>query len=85
MNNMHVLFAIDIGGYGKKSRCAFASIIAFILINRITGSVFGESDMLLDSTATVKSLFGSTLVVSDYFIDILGAPALNIGYICWYN
>ena len=35
--------------------------------------------MLLDSTATVKSLFGSTLVVSDYFIDILGAPALNMG------
>ena len=82
INNMHILFAVAIGGSWAKERAggAFASIIAFILINRITGSIFGvNSDMLLDSTATVKSLFGSTLVVSDYFIDILGAPALNMG------
>lgn len=82
INNMHILFAIAIGGSWAKERAggAFASIIAFILINRITGSIFGvNSDMLLDSTATVKSLFGSTLVVSDYFIDILGSPALNMG------
>ena len=82
INNMHILFAVAIGGSWAKERAggAFASIIAFILINRITGSIFGvNSDMLLDSTATVKSLFGSTLVVSDYFIDILGSPALNMG------
>ena len=54
---MHILFAVAIGGSWAKERAggAFASIIAFILINRITGSIFGvNSDMLLDSTATVK-------------------------------
>jgi maltose PTS system EIICB or EIICBA component len=82
IGNLHVLFAVAIGGSWAKERAggAFAALIAFILINRITGAIFGvNSGMLADSEATVTSLFGSELVVGDYFISVLGAPALNMG------
>lgn len=82
IGNLHVLFAVAIGGSWAKERAggAFAGLLSFILINRITGAIFGVgSDMLSDATATVNSLFGSKLVVSNYFTDILGAPALNMG------
>ena len=82
INNLHVLFAVAIGGSWAKERAggAFAALLSFVLINKITGSIFGvTSEMLTDTSATVKSLFGQTLNVSDYFIDILGAPALNMG------
>ena len=60
-------------------------LLAFILINRITGAIFGVSaDMLADSTATVKSLFGARLIVPDYFTSVLGSPALKYGCVCWY-
>ncbi|SFA69980.1 MULTISPECIES: PTS transporter subunit IIBC [unclassified Bacillus (in: firmicutes)] len=80
--NLHVLFAVAIGGSWAKERAggAFAALIAFILINRITGAIFGVNGaMLADPAATVNSLFGSELVVKDYFTSILGAPALNMG------
>ena len=35
--------------------------------------------MLADPTATVQSFFGSEMVVSDYFTEVLGASALNMG------
>ncbi|MPM03168.1 PTS system glucose-specific EIICBA component [bioreactor metagenome] len=82
IGNLHVLFAVAIGGSWAKERAggAFAGLLSFILINRITGAMFGvNSDMLSDSVATVNSLFGSKLVVANYFTDILGAPALNMG------
>ncbi|WP_034761289.1 PTS transporter subunit IIBC [Rossellomorea vietnamensis] len=82
ITNLHILFAVAIGGSWAKERAggAFAALIAFILINRITGAIFGVSgDMLSDPEATVSSLFGQTLVVSDYFTSVLGAPALNMG------
>lgn len=82
IGNLHVLFAVAIGGSWAKERAggAFAGLLSFILINRITGAIFGvSSDMLSDATATVNSLFGSKLVVANYFTDILGAPALNMG------
>ncbi|MDU1280248.1 MAG: PTS transporter subunit IIBC [Clostridium sp.] len=82
IGNLHVLFAVAIGGAWAKERAggAFAGLLSFILINRITGAIFGVgSDMLSDATATVNSLFGSKLVVANYFTDILGAPALNMG------
>ena len=82
IGNLHILFAVAIGGSWAKERAggSFAALIAFILINRITGAIFGvSSDMLADSTATVNSLFGSEMVVADYFTSILGAPALNMG------
>ena len=82
INNLHILFAVAIGGSWAKERAggAFAAAIAFILINLTTGSIFGvTSDMLSDANATVTSLFGQTLTVSDYFISVLGAPALNMG------
>ncbi|QGQ44119.1 PTS transporter subunit IIBC [Metabacillus sediminilitoris] len=82
ITNLHVLFAVAIGGSWAKERAggAFAALIAFILINRITGAIFGvNSDMLADPDATVQSLFGSELIVKDYFTSILGAPALNMG------
>ena len=82
IGNLHVLFAVAIGGSWAKERAggAFAAILSFILINRITGAIFGVSaEMLADSTATVKSLLGATLTVPDYFTSILGSPALNMG------
>lgn len=82
IGNLHILFAVAIGGSWAKDRSggAFAALIAFILINRITGSIFGvNSDMLIDTSQTVKSLTGSTLLVKDYFTSILGSPALNMG------
>ncbi len=82
IGNLHVLFAVAIGGSWAKERAggAFAGLLSFILINRITGAIFGVgSDMLSDATATVNSLFGSKLVVANYFTDILGVPALNMG------
>ena len=82
IGNLHVLFAVAIGGSWAKERAggAFAGLLSFILINRITGAIFGvSSDMLLDASSTVNSLFGSQLVVKNYFTSILGAPALNMG------
>lgn len=82
IGNLHILFAVAIGGSWAKERAggAFAAIIAFILTNRITGAIFGvNSAMLGDPKATVTSLFGTGLVVKDYFTSVLGAPALNMG------
>ena len=82
LNNLNLLFAVAIAGSWAKDRAqgAFAGAIAFVLINQITGSVFGvTSDMLSDSTAVVTTMFGMKLTVADYFISVLGAPALNMG------
>lgn len=82
INNLHILFAVAIGGSWAKERAggAFAALIAFILINLTTGSIFGvTSDMLNDSSATVTTIFGQTIAVGDYFISVLGSPALNMG------
>ncbi|MEJ6079885.1 PTS transporter subunit IIBC [Vibrio sp. 1-Bac 57] len=80
--NLHLLFAVAIGGSWAKERAggAFAALIAFILINRITGVILGvDNSMLSDPHATVMSLFGTELPVSQFFTNILGAPALNMG------
>ena len=82
ITNLHILFAAAIGGSWAKERAggAFAAVIAFILINRITGAVFGVTgDMLSAADATVTSFFGQEMPVSNYFTNILGAPALNMG------
>ena len=82
IGNLHILFAVAIGGSWAKERAggAFAALISFVLINRITGAIFGVStDMLSDNTATVQSILGATLSVPNYFTEILGAPALNMG------
>lgn len=82
IGNMHILFAVAIGGSWAKERAggAFAAVLSFIFINTITGAVFGvSSDMLAEGTATVTSLLGAPMVVGDYFTSILGAPALNMG------
>ncbi|WP_114164886.1 PTS transporter subunit IIBC [Exiguobacterium sp. TNDT2] len=80
--NLHILFAVAIGGSWAKDKAggAFAALIAFILINRVTGAIFGVNGaMLQDPKATVQSLFGADLVVADYFTSVLGSPALNMG------
>ena len=82
INNLHILFAVAIGGSWAKERAggAFAAVIAFVLINCITGAVFGvTSAMLADPTAVVYSFFGEEMLVENYFTSILGAPALNMG------
>ena len=82
ITNLHILFAAAIGGSWAKERAggAFAAVIAFILINRITGAVFGvTTDMLADSSAVVHSFFGQEMLVGNYFTNILGSPALNMG------
>ena len=82
INNLHILFAVAIGGSWAKERAggAFAAVIAFILINEITGSVFGvTADMLSDPAAVTHTLFGKEILVNGYFTSVLGAPALNMG------
>ena len=82
ITNLHILFVAAIGGSWAKERAggAFAAVIAFILINRITGAVFGvTADMLNDSSAVVHSFFGQEMEVANYFTSILGSPALNMG------
>ena len=82
INNLHILFAAAIGGSWAKERAggAFAAIIAFILINCITGAVFGvTSTTLTEPGAVVYSLFGNEMLVENYFTSVLGAPALNMG------
>ena len=80
--NLHILFALAIGGSWAKERAggAFAAGLAFILINRITGAIFSVSgDMLKDPNAMVSTIFGNSIKVSDYFISVFEAPALNMG------
>lgn len=82
INNLHILFAVAIGGSWAKERAggAFAAVIAFVLINTITGSIFGvTSDMLATEGAVTHTLFGQEILVDGYFTSILGAPALNMG------
>lgn len=82
INNLNLLFAAAIGGSWAKDRAggAFAAIIAFILINNITGTVFGvTSEMLGDPNALVHTVFGQEIAVNGYFTSVLGAPALNMG------
>lgn len=82
IGNLHILFALAIGGSWAKERAggAFAAGLSFILINRITGVMFGvNSDMLADKEAVVKTMFGASIKVSDYFISVLESPALNMG------
>ena len=82
ITNLHILFAAAIGGSWAKERAggAFAAVISFILINRITGAVFGvTTDMLTTPGATVNSFFGQEMLVENYFTNILGSPALNMG------
>ena len=82
IGNLHILFALAIGGSWAKERAggAFAAGLAFILINRITGTIFGVSgDMLKNPDAMVSTLLGGQIKVADYFISVMEAPALNMG------
>ena len=81
INNLHILFAAAIGGSWAKERAggAFAAIIAFILINVITGALFGVTNEMLETEGAVtRTLFGQEIAVDGYFTSVLGAPALNM-------
>ena len=82
INNLHILFAVAIGGSWAKERAggAFAAVLAFALINVITGNIFGvTSAMLEDPSAVTHTLLGQEIAVNGYFTSVLGAPALNMG------
>ncbi|MER2131460.1 MAG: PTS transporter subunit IIBC [Carnobacterium inhibens] len=82
ISNLHILFAVAIGGSWAKERAggAFAALLAFILINMTSGAVFGvTSDMLVTEGATTSTLFGQIIPVDGYFTSVLGSPALNMG------
>lgn len=82
IGNLHLLFALAIGGSWAKERAggAFAAGLSFILINRITGGIYGvSSDMIADPEATLTSFLGTKMVVADYFTSVLEYPALNMG------
>lgn len=82
ISNLHILFAVAIGGSWAKDKAggAFAALLCFILINSITGAVFGVTNAMLgDTEAVVYSLFGQEMAVESYFTSVLGAPALNMG------
>lgn len=82
IGNLHLLFALAIGGSWAKEKAggAFAAGISFVLINRITGSIFGvTSDMLNNPDAFTHTLFGTKIMVKGFFTSVLEAPALNMG------
>lgn len=82
IGNLHLLFALAIGGSWAKDRAggAFAAGISFVLINRITGSIFGvTNEMLADEQAFTHTLFGTKIMVKGFFTSVLEAPALNMG------
>ena len=82
IGNLNILFAVAIGGSWAKDRAggAFAALLAFILINNITGNIFGvTADMLNDPNAVTYTLFGQKIQVNGYFTSVLGSPALNMG------
>lgn len=83
IGNLHLLFALAIGGSRYRLRNvlgAFAAGLSFVLLNRITGAIYGiSSEMLSDSKAVVTSFLGTKMVVADYFTSVLEYPALNMG------
>lgn len=82
ISNLHILFAVAIGGSWAKERAggAFAALLAFILINNITGAIFGVTEDMLDAPEAVTySMLGQEMPVENYFTSILGTPALNMG------
>ncbi|MBR2793735.1 MAG: PTS transporter subunit EIIC [Solobacterium sp.] len=82
ITNLHILFACAIGGSWTKDRAggSFAALICFILINILTGAMLGvNKTMLTDPDAITHTLFGQSIRVSDYFVSVLGNPALNMG------
>ena len=82
ITNLNILFAVAIGGSWAKDRAggAFAALLSFILINNVTGNIFGvTNEMLADPNAVTTTLFGQEIEVSGYFTSVLGSPALNAG------
>ena len=82
INNLHILFAVAIGGSWAKERAggAFAAGIAVVLIKVITGALFGVSSADLNNPeAVTRTLLGQEILVNGYFTSVLGAPALNMG------
>ncbi|EOA3419515.1 PTS transporter subunit IIBC [Enterococcus hirae] len=82
IGNLHLLFALAIGGSWAKERAggAFAAGISFVLINRITGAIFGvTSEMLANEDAFTHTLFGTKIMVKGFFTSVLEASALNMG------
>ena len=68
IGNLHILFALAIGGSWAKERAggAFAAGISFILINRITGAILGvTNEMLANEDAFTHTLFGCILRALD--------------------
>ncbi|MFR5732509.1 MAG: PTS transporter subunit EIIC [Clostridium sp.] len=74
INNLHILFAVAIGGSWAKERAggAFAAIIALYLISQITGSIFGVKPRPCSviQEAVTHTLFGQ------------GNPGKWIFYLC---
>ena len=82
IGNLHLLFALAIGGSWANERAggAFAAGLAFILINLITGNFFGvKLEMLADPNAHVSTVLAGEIPVANYFVNVLGEPALNMG------
>ena len=82
IGNLHLLFALAIGGSWANERAggAFAAGLAFILINLITGNFFGvKLEMLADPNAYVSTVLAGEIPVANYFVNVLGQPALNMG------
>ena len=82
ITNLNILFAVAIGGSWAKDRAggAFAALLSFVLINNITGNIFGVTNEMLNvPNAITHTLFGQEIEVSGYFTSVLGSPALNTG------
>ena len=64
----------------------FAAVLAFALINVITGNIFGvTSAMLADPNAVTHTLFGQEIAVNGYFTSVLGASGPEHGRVCGHH
>ncbi len=85
IGNLHLLFALAIGGSWAKERAggAFAAGISFVLINRITGAIFGvTSEMLANEDAFTHTLFGTKIMVKGFFYQRIRGTCVEYGRVC---
>ena len=81
IGNLHLLFALAIGGSWAKDRAGGAFAAGIFCFNQpYYWSHFGvTNEMLADEQAFTHTLFGTKIMVKGFFTSVLEAPALNMG------
>lgn len=79
--NLHLLFALAIGGSWAKERAGGPLPQVLLCLDQSDNRRFYgvSSAMLADPEAKITSLLGTQMIVKDYFTSVLESPALNTG------